>query len=491
MRKRDQAAGRCSRLIAILAIGMWFAALPASAQNDYFYPHFLMGENWQTTITIINYSPQSVTCTTSFFNDNGAPLPVPFGSQAAASSRQDVLAPGGSVHVESSADPGLPAPFAGWAKSSCTGPVNASLLFRLFIGGVARQEAGVNALTAPKTTFITFAETQTGIAYANPSTSQTAQVTITVFSTAGQQLGTTQFALSPGQHGAANVGGLLGLGAFEGSVRIVSTVPIVSFSLNFEATAPGSQNSVFSSLPPGDVEAPGPYFFPHLVLGGNTVEGVWQTTLTYINSSAQQVQCTTSFHTEDITDAPNGLLPVSFEGGAPQPTRVDTLPPGGSVHVESTVGADLPETVQAWARTDCDGSVRASLLFRLYKQGSPLTEAGLNATTNLTTKFISFGERQIALALVNPTFLPIGVTATAFNTAGQVVDSEQFLLLPQQHIATNPFINGANFIGSVHITTPGPFPFVGLTLNFEAGNSVFSSLPPGELDSSTPLAGGL
>jgi len=102
---RDRAAWRWSRRAAIVAVGMLFAARPASAQNDYYYTQFLMGENWQTTITMINYSPQAVTCTTNFFDDNGAPLLVPFGGGAAVAARIDDIAAGGSVHVESSADP--------------------------------------------------------------------------------------------------------------------------------------------------------------------------------------------------------------------------------------------------------------------------------------------------------------------------------------------------------------------------------------------------
>ena len=42
---------------------------------------------------------------------------------------------------------------------------------------------------------------------------------------------------------------LFGLTSFTGSIEVTSTEPIVSLSLNFEA-AP-----VFSSLPPGELEA--------------------------------------------------------------------------------------------------------------------------------------------------------------------------------------------------------------------------------------------
>ena len=135
----------------------------------------------------------------------------------------------------------------GWAQATCTGPVQASLLYRLYNAGVAVGEAGVNAETTATTEFATFAQTATGIAYANPSTTQSATVTVEVYSTAGTTLGSHVIVLGPLGHGAANVGPLLGLSSFTGFVKITSNIPIVSLSLNAEAFP------VFSSLPPGDL----------------------------------------------------------------------------------------------------------------------------------------------------------------------------------------------------------------------------------------------
>ena len=96
--------------------------------------------------------------------------------------------------------------------------------------------------------FVTFAQTQTGVAYANPS-SVPATVTIAALDSTGAALGQTSLTLQPNAHGAANVGPLLGLSSFTGSVQITSTAPIVSLSLNAE------DYPVFSSLPPGDLPA--------------------------------------------------------------------------------------------------------------------------------------------------------------------------------------------------------------------------------------------
>ena len=144
----------------------------------------------------------------------------------------------------------LSAPLApGWARSTCSGPVKASLLFRQRNSeGVPVAEAGINAAAVPATRFVTFAEQGTGVAYANPSATA-AHVTFTARDAAGRTLASVDRTLLPGGHDAHNMGPLFGLTSFTGSIEVTSTEPIVSLSLNFEA-AP-----VFSSLPPGETPA--------------------------------------------------------------------------------------------------------------------------------------------------------------------------------------------------------------------------------------------
>lgn len=222
--------------------------------SSYYFPHIAFGGGWQTTATYVNYSQQSVTCQTTFYSDSGAQLLVPFGGTP-VSSRIDELAPGADLHQQTTADPAAPT-VGGWAMAACNAPIKASMLYRIYNEGVAQGEAGVNAMTAPATEFVTFAETRTGMAYANPSATE-ATVTVTVLSSAGLALGSKVVQLAPNAHGAANVGPLLGLNSFTGSVQITSTVPIVSLSLNAEAFP------VFSALPPGDLPSGTPLATGH------------------------------------------------------------------------------------------------------------------------------------------------------------------------------------------------------------------------------------
>ena len=215
--------------------------------STYYFSDFAFSGGYQTTLTYVNYSQQSVTCTTSFYGDNGLPVSMPFTDQT-SSVRTDIMPPGGSLHVQTQAP--LAPPFVqGWAQATCTGPVEAGLLYRYFVNGTAVGEASVNAETAPTMAFATFAQTATGIAYANPSGSAAATVNVQVYGTSGLLLGSKIITLGPLQHGAANVGPLLGLTNFTGFVKITSNIPIITLSLNAEAFP------VFSSLPPGDLPA--------------------------------------------------------------------------------------------------------------------------------------------------------------------------------------------------------------------------------------------
>ncbi len=219
----------------------------ASFSSDYYLSQLAFSGAWQSTLTFVNYSAQQVTCTTNFYTDSGSPMSVPF-SQGTSATRTDVIPPGGSVHDQTTGS--AKDTVQGWARASCTGPVQASLLYRLYNNsGVPIGEAAVNAEATPTTKFATFAQTNTAVAYANPSTTQPTDVTITVYDSAGAQLGSTVINLGPLAHGAALLGQLLGLSNFTGFVKITSTNPVISLSLNAEASP------VFSSLPPGDLPA--------------------------------------------------------------------------------------------------------------------------------------------------------------------------------------------------------------------------------------------
>ena len=74
------------------------------------------------------------------------------------------------------------------------------------------------------------------------------------------------------------------------------------------------------------------YYFLHLAVGAG-----WQTTITYINYSSEEVTCRTEFLSDH-----GGPLLVSFAGLGTVVSRSDVLPPGGSVHEETNVALSAP-----------------------------------------------------------------------------------------------------------------------------------------------------
>ncbi len=442
------------------------------ATPNYYFSDLAFAGGWQTTLTYINYSAATVTCTTNFFADSGLPLSIPF-TQGTISNRVDVLPPGGSIHDQTTANL-TAAVTEGWAEASCTGPVEASLLYRLYQSGTAVGEASATAETGPATNFVTFAQTATGVAFANPSPTQPATVTFTVFDAAGVQLGSSNLVLAPLAHSSANVGPLLGLANFTGSLEVSSTSPIISLSLNFEASP------VFSSLPPGDLPSVPPtgsqsYYFSDLVFGGG-----FQTTLTYINYGPTSVTCTTSFFADSGTS-----LSIPFTQGTIS-SRVDVLPPGGSIHDRTTANLAAANT-EGWAHASCTGPVQASLLYRLYQSGTPVAEASVNAETAPTTEFATFAQTATGVAIGNPsTTQSASITVNAFSAAGTLLGSKVITLGPLAHSSANigPLLGLANFTGSLELSSTSSI--ISLSLNFEA-SPVFSSLPPGDLPGSTSL----
>ena len=130
----------------------------------------------------------------------------------------------------------------GWARANCSGPVKASLLYRLHNSeGAPTAEAGVNATAVPATRFVTFAEQGedqfgTGVAYANPSPTYRSLSPLLP----GTRLGRCWPASFGHCHPEAMMRtvwrmSLFGLTSFTGSIEVTSTEPIVSLSLNFEA----------------------------------------------------------------------------------------------------------------------------------------------------------------------------------------------------------------------------------------------------------------
>jgi hypothetical protein len=464
--------GRSRRGTFFLALAASIAAFEGAAQAQgtltYYFAHIASAGVWRTTFTYVNQTTLPVTCNTVFYSDTGSPLPLSFNG-AALSSTSDAIPAGGIARRQTDAQTSQPV-VTGWAAANCTGPVKASALFRSYNGNIAQAEASVPAMTFPANQFVTYADQATGIAYANPSTNA-ATVMFTAKDQNGAVLGSQSISLPAGAHGSQNLGPLLGLSAFQGSISIASSTPIISLSLNAEA-AP-----VISSLPPGQTDGsptigPAVYYFAHIAAAN-----VWRTTFTYVNASSQAVTCNTSFYSD--SGSPLSLL---FSGSALSSTS-DAIPAGGIARRQTDAQPSLP-VVTGWAAANCSGPVKASALFREYSSTNAagnvaVGEASVIAMSAPASQFVTYGDQTTGVAYANPSASPAAITFTARAEGGSVAGSGSLTLAPGAHGQANlgPLLGIASFQGSITVTSLEPI--VSLSLNAEAYPS-FSSLPPGD-----------
>ncbi len=437
---------------------------PAHAQSTltYYFAHIAAGDVWRTTFTYVNQTGGAVTCNSRFFSDSGAPLALTFNGST-ASSFSDTIPAGGLARRQTDAQPAAQV-VTGWASAACTGPVRASALFRAQNDSTAQAEASVPAMLGAASQFVTYADQASGLAYANPSQS-TATVTFAASDAAGTLLASKSLMLAAGAHGSQNLGPLLGLANFQGSVTITSTVPIVSLTLNAEA-AP-----IISSLPPGqpDGSATGPatYYFAHIATAGP-----WRTTFTYVNATAQQVSCSTSFYSDS-----GGPLPLLFNGTSVSSTS-DTIPPGGVARRQTDAQSGSPVTT-GWAQAQCTGPVKASALFREYSGDVPQGEASVIAAASPASQFLTYADQTTGIAVANPSANAAKLTISAQDGSGLPAGSTSLTLAAGAHTQANigPLLGLAALHGSVTITSM--VPIIVLALNAEAFPS-FSSLPPAD-----------
>jgi hypothetical protein len=464
---QDNKKPACPRVYLLLTITASLmvseGALLAQPTLSYYFAHIAAADVWRTTFTYVNASTQTVTCNTSFFSDSGNPLALSFNGSS-LSSTSDTIAAGGTARRQTDAQSNMPV-VTGWATAGCTGPVKASALFRRYNGNVPQAEASVLAMTSPASQFITYADQLTGVAYANPEPTA-ATVTFSARDQTGMVLASKSISLPAGSHGAQNLGPLFGVASFQGSVTITSTAPIVSLSLNAEASP------IISSLPPGQPDngspaSPATYYFAHIAAAD-----VWRTTFTYVNTATQPVTCNTSF----LSDS-GSPLPLSFGGLAVSSTS-DTITVGGTARRQTDAQPNLP-VVTGWALANCSGPVKASALFRRYNGNVPVAEASVIAMTAPASRFITYADQTTGVAYANPSPNPAKITFTAQDASGAGVAAASLTLPAGAHGAQNlgPLLGVSSFQGSITIASLQPI--VSLSLNAEASPS-FSSLPAGE-----------
>ena len=190
-------------------------------------PQFVFGGGWYSALYFSNGTSTTVSFLVTFTADNGTPMAVP----GIGNSKLITLAPLGSAMVEA---PNVGTLVQGYASVSLPAGVSGYGVFRQSVAGKPDQEAVVGLNPANSTSnILTWDDTNftTSVAMVNSSSVATT-VTITVWDSNGNLLGTSTQGLAPGNKIESAMRGFQGLSAMAGQRgSALFTVPVGNVSV--------------------------------------------------------------------------------------------------------------------------------------------------------------------------------------------------------------------------------------------------------------------
>ena len=227
---------------------------PSSASTQMYFAHLTDGGGWATTLVFSNPNPfVAATVNVGFHNDSGQPLELDFGSGPAATLTLNV--PAGGVQTVTSKGAGTSSA-GGWAYASASVPLMGTLMYRAMINGRPTWDVAAVA-TSPTYYYFSYATAQIGVAVANPSATQSIQVTATCLDSTGKAAGTKTIALAPLAHNSFNLGQTISaLSAdFKGALVLATAdlppAPFLAYTINV-------RDGLLAPLPPGELRSPAP-----------------------------------------------------------------------------------------------------------------------------------------------------------------------------------------------------------------------------------------
>jgi hypothetical protein len=203
---------------------------------------FAFGGGWYSALYFTNESAASVSFTVNFTADNGSPLIVP---PIGGSSTIVNLAPHATTILEA---PNSGTLNQGYVTAALPGGVTGYAVFRQSVPGVPDQEAVVPLASSTSTSStLAWDDTNytTAVAIANPSVAPVT-VSIAVWNSSGEVLGTSSAALAAGakvESTLRSIPGLSGVAGNRGSAQFaVSSGSVAVLGLRFNGAA-------FTSIP--------------------------------------------------------------------------------------------------------------------------------------------------------------------------------------------------------------------------------------------------
>src|SRR5579871_503184 len=224
---------------------------PQGSQVISYFPHLVAGgpasASWTTSLIFVNPHQSSAgTATAYFYDDNGVPLALDFGSGSASTLSFSVAAQG-SVALKTVT--GQSAIASGWAVVLSSLPLQGVVQYTLSSGGVSEQSVAVQATPASRL-FRSPATRDTGVAVANPYSVSTT-LSVVAIDTAGNTVTNTFVTVPANGHRAFNLSQVFPNlpAAFQGSVLVNGPSYFVALTLSVNGAA-------LASYPPSGLNWP-------------------------------------------------------------------------------------------------------------------------------------------------------------------------------------------------------------------------------------------
>ena len=251
-------------IVALSIIGTGTATaqtslVPQNAQSVLYFAHLTEGgpdanNFWQATFAFVNTNQVPANLSLSFYNDQGTPMMLDFGSGAVSSISAVVPAMGSRIFRSQLTNKG-PQPVWGWAAGQSDVPMMGQLNYRSMTNGNVTAELAANSTTGTAQ-WTSPASASMGIAVANPSTTDMMTYNVNVVDAEGKDLGMQSFQLVAHGHDAFNLGKRFSLPAnFSGSVSITGQTATPSVYKPAVWTV-GAEAGAYMTLPDGRALAP-------------------------------------------------------------------------------------------------------------------------------------------------------------------------------------------------------------------------------------------
>ena len=432
------------------------------------------GQNWQTTITLVNMENTLADFTLHFYAQDGTPLRLPIeGNPGRLEAYQGVIPAGGSRTIRTA---GTDATLSqGWAELETVHQIGGLGIFRQRIPGSPDLEAAVSVTNPASRFLLAFDNLQsyvTSMALVNTNTIHSHGLNITGRMENGSTLFQDSINLPPrGQTAVESPTRFPATGNQRGVLDMTSSGDFTGLGLRFNPT------HAFTSFPVLTIPAaPAPnQLLSQLADGGGL--GGWQTTFVLVNLDAQPAAFTLRFW------GPNGVpLSVPISGQAtPVTTLANTIAAGGTQTI-TTVGGATP-LITGWTELVSNSAVGGVAVFRQRALGRTDNEAAVTATASGRSFLLPYENTEdfvTSMALVNtnsnPT--PVNISVTLRDESGYVIGTDLIQLASRGQTSfrlIDRFPLLVNRRGVVEFTTNGP-DISGLGLRFNPSGA-FTSFP--------------